>query len=307
VCLLAVAAPLVNPYGVELYTYLAATLDMHDEISEWYPVELLSTHFLRFKLLVVATVAGAAVLWERRRATSGATALLAWLLPFLAVAAYSAFRHQRHTVLFAIVAMPPLAVAAEQVRRFATGRWPVLVPRRPVFAAAASGALAVAAFQLWGFAAQVARDGATIRFGRIDYPVDAVEFLRTHGIKGNVAMPFEWGAYAISKLAPESRVFIDGRFEAVYPPQVIEDYFAFMHGTPGWERLIEEYPTEVVVVQRWRNIHPRLFAHPDLEYVYSDPAALVFVRRTPTNDDALTRLVSLPDRSAFPRLPTVFP
>lgn len=307
ICLLGVLAPLVNPYGLELYLYLGATLDMHDQISEWYPVELLSTHFLRFKLLAVATAVACVVLWARRREGRAAGVLLCWLVPFLAVAAVAAFRHQRHTVLFGIVAVPPLAIAVEELRRLAVARRPGLVPRPPVRAALACGALAVALFQLWGFAAQVARDGTSIRYGRIDYPVDAVEFLRTHGIRGNVAMPFEWGAYAISKLAPESRVFIDGRFEAVYPPQVIEDYFAFMNGTEGWERLLDAYPTEVVVVQRWRNIHPRLFARPDLEYVYSDPAALVFVRRTPTNEEALVRLASLDDRASFPRHPTVFP
>jgi hypothetical protein len=131
--------------------------------------------------------------------------------------------------------------------------------------------------------------------------------MRTHGIHGNVAMPFEWGAYTIAKLAPDSRVFIDGRFEAVYPPKVIDDYFAFMHGTDGWERLLDASPTDVVVVQRWRNIHPRLFAHPHFQYVYSDPAALVFVRRSPTNDPALERLASVGDRSDFPRYETVFP
>jgi hypothetical protein len=307
VCLAGIAAPLVNPYGVELYRYLAQTLDMHGEITEWYPVELLSTQFLRFKLLVAATGGAAVLLFVRRPRGEPAGVVLAWLVSFLAVGAVAAFRHQRHTVLFAIAAMPPLAVAAEHARRWALERRPSLAPRRATFAVAACGALAVAAFQLYGFGAQMARDGMSVRYGRIDYPVDAVEFIRTHGIRGNVAMPFEWGAYAISKLAPDSRVFIDGRFEAVYPPQVIADYFAFMHGTEGWERLIDDYPTEVVVVQRWRNIHPRLFARPDLEYVYSDPAALVFVRRSATNEQALDRLASVANRADFPRRPTVFP
>jgi len=307
VCVLAVAAPIVNPYGVELYRYLRNTLDMHDEISEWHPVVLLSAEFFRFKLLCVAVASAIAVLWKRRRAAATSASLLAWLVPFLGIAALSAFRHQRHTVLFGIAAAPILIVAVEQARRRAIARWPVLVPRRPVFLTAACGALAIAALQLQGFAAQTARDGMSIRFGRIDYPIDAVEFLRANGIRGNIAMPFEWGAYAISKLGPESRVFIDGRFEAVYPPQVIDDYFAFMNGAPGWERLIDAYPTDVVVVQRWRNIHPRLFAHPDLVYVYSDPASLVFVRRTPANDETLLRLASLTGRTDFPRPPTVFP
>ena len=305
--LLSLAAPLVNPYGIHLYTYLADTLDMHGEISEWFPVTLLTTEFLRFKLLCLAAAASAAIAWRIRPAGARARVLLAWMTPFLAVAAVLAFRHQRHTVLFAIAAAPLLVVGVEHLRRAALARRPELRPRRPVFAAIAGGALAIALVQLHGFGTKLVRDGLDIRYGRMDYPIDAVEFMRTHGIHGNVAMPFEWGAYAIAKLAPDSRVFIDGRFEAVYPPQVIDDYFAFMHGTDGWERLLEAYPTDVVVVQRWRNIHPRLFAHPDFQYVYSDPAALVFVRRSPATDPALERLASVSDRFDFPRNETVFP
>lgn len=305
--ILSLAAPLINPYGVHLYTYLADTLDMHGEISEWFPVTLLTTEFLRFKLLCLAAAASAAIVWRIRPAGARARVLLAWMTPFLAVAAVLAFRHQRHTVLFAIAAAPLLVVGVEHLRRAALARWPELQPRRPVFAAIAGGALAIALVQLHGFGTKLVRDGLDIRYGRMDYPVDAVEFMRTHGIHGNVAMPFEWGAYAIAKLAPDSRVFIDGRFEAVYPPQVIDDYFAFMHGTDGWERLLDAYPTDVVVVQRWRNIHPRLFAHPDFQYVYSDPAALVFVRRSPATDPALERLASVSDRFDFPRNETVFP
>ncbi len=302
-----IAAPLANPYGAQIYLYLAQTLGMHDEISEWFPVPLLSTEFLRFKLLVVASAAGLVLLWRRRGELPAAASLVDWRAPFFAVAAIYAVRHQRHTVLFAVVAAPLLIVAVEQARRAALRRWPALRPRPAVLAVAAGGALAIAAVQVHGFAEVLSRQGLTIHFGRLDYPADAVEFLRTHGIRGNVAMPFEWGSYAIWKLAPESRVFIDGRFETVYPRRVIDDYFAFMHGAEGWERMLDDYPTDVVVVQRWRGIHPRLFARPDLVYVYSDPAALVFLRRGPGNQAALERLALVADRATFPPPETRFP
>jgi len=306
-CILAAAAPLVNPYGSDLYVYLAATLDLHGEISEWRPVALVSAHYLPFKLVCASLATALAMRWARRSETAASAAVLAWVVPFLAIAALAGFRHQRHTVLFGIAAASLLIVVADQARRSAVERWPILVPRGPAFLAAACGVAVLALVQAGGFATQILRDGLAIRYGRLDYPLDAIGFLRSNGISGNIAMPLEWGAYTISKLAPESRVFIDGRFEAVYPPQVIDDYFAFMHGTPGWERLLEAYPTDVVVVQRWRNIHPRLFAHPDFAYVYSDPAALVFVRRGPANDETLLRLASLGDRTDFPRHETVFP
>ncbi len=310
VCVAAVLAPIANPYGIELYTYLARTLDMHDQISEWYPVELFSDHFLRFKVMVVLSILGVATLWPGRgfaAAPRAALPSLSWRVAFYAVAAYMAFKHQRHTVLFSIVVTPFLVVVVEELRLLVVERFPGIRPRRPVFAALAAGAAAVALFQIGGWARQVSEHGAAIRYGRMDYPVDAIEFLKKHGFEGNIAMPFEWGAYAITKMAPESRVFIDGRFEAVYPKQVIDDYFAFMNGTGDWERLLDQYPTDIVVVQRWREIHPRLFARDDLQYVYSDPASLVFVRSGPNTEPALARLAAVQDRNDFPRLATYFP
>jgi hypothetical protein len=44
-----------------------------------------------------------------------------------------------------------------------------------------------------------------------------------------------------------------------------------------------------------------------LTYVYSDPAALVFVRRTPTTSEALDRLALVSDRHDYPPPETVFP
>lgn len=302
-----VLAPLVNPYGLSLYVYLGRTLGLHDVISEWRPVGLVDGSFLRFKLLVVVAAASLYALSRHPRSERGGRRALVWWAMAAAAAALFAFRHQRHTVLFAEIAAPPVLLGAERARRAALDRWPDLLRRRVALGAVATAAAAIACVQVWGFARQVARDGLQIRFGRLDYPADAVAFIEASGLRGNMAFPFEWGAYAIWKLGSRARVFIDGRFEAVYPAPVVDDYFAFLNGGPGWERLLDAYPTEVVVVQRWRHIHPRLFARADLVYVYSDPAALVFVRPTATNARALARLERQADRHAFARPETFFP
>jgi hypothetical protein len=303
-CALVVAAPLVNPFGIDLYLYLARTLDDHGQISEWYPVTLFSLEFLRFKILVALTALSFFAVRPVRASSFGAWA---WRCTFALVAAYMAFAHQRHTVLFAIVAAPIVVVGIEDLRQRLLRSRPTLQPRRAVLGLVGAGALCLSLFQIGTWTRQLNDHGLSIRYGRLDYPVDAVEFLRAHGFSGNLAMPFEWGAFAITKLAPDSKVFIDGRFEAVYPPRVIEDYFAFLNGTPGWERLLDEYPTDIVVVQRWRGIHPRLFEREDLVYVYSDPASLIFVRPGPRTQGALDRVAASWDRSDFPRLATYFP
>jgi hypothetical protein len=289
-----------------LYEYLFATLNMHAGVGEWDPVPLGSPAFLRFKILLVVTAVLGAHWWqsepsEDRRHTLG------WLLVVALFAGGYAVKHQRHTVLFAVIAAPILIVAGERLRVLAVRRWPALVPRPPVAAAVLIGALLIAAVQVTGVAADVARHGARIRYARLAYPVDALAFLRQHDLRGNLALPFHWGSYTIHHLGDRVRVFIDGRFEAVYPRQVLDDYFAFVQGRDGWERVLDAYPTDVVLLQRAHGIHPRLFARDDFAYVYSDPTALVFVRRNATNQVALDRLTRLAHRPPLPVEQPVFP
>ncbi len=306
ICLAGLVAPLLNPYGFELYLYLWRTLGMHGEISEWEPVAFGDTNFLRYHILIALTATASLVLlrWTPVGRRGG---VLVWLVPMTLLGALYGYRHQRHTVLFAELSVPLLLVGAEALRARLVASSGAFTLRAPARTAIAAGMAGLALVQMVSFGAQLARDGIAVRFGRLDYPVDAVSFLQRHGFSGNMAVPFEWGAYVIYKLGDQSRVFMDGRFEAVYPPQVIDDYFRFMTGTKGWERVLDSYPTDVVVVQRWRNIHPRLFARDDLEYVYSDPAALVFVRRSNATQAALERLALVEERNDFPRYATVFP
>jgi len=300
------AATLVNPYGIGLHAFLLRTLGLHGEISEWEPVDLFSTHFLRFKILVAASLAAIVTLWRARRWTAGARAVIDWRTPLLFVAALAAMRHQRHTVLFAVLAAPLVVAAAEWARVTALRAEIVSLPRRRVLLALAAGLLAISLWQIGGWLRLFARDGLEIRYDRGDYPVDALAFLRHHGIAGNVAVPFEWGSYAIWNLPAGSKVFIDGRFETVYPEEVIRDYFAFRAGEPGWELLLDAWPTDVVVVRRSTDVQARLFRRSDLEYVYSDPASLVFVRKSPAMAPFLERL-RVGDRNVFPTPEANFP
>jgi hypothetical protein len=303
---LGAAAPLCNPYGVELYQYLAGTLHLHDGVSEWDPVPLLGPAFLRFKLLALATGVLMIHWWRTERSGAGREPL-GWVFTFLVLTTWYAFRHQRHTVLFAIVAAPILIVAMERLRVAVATRRPALVPRPPVMRAIAVGVFVLAAAQLAGVARDFVRHGAAIRYSRHVYPTDALAFLRQHGFRGNLVLPFHWGTYTIHRLGDRVRVFIDGRFEAVYPHHVLDDYFAFIHGRDGWARVLDAYPTDLVLLQRAHGIHPLLFARDDFAYVYSDRTALVFVRRNATNQTALDGITRMARRPPLPVDETVFP
>ncbi|HWP66245.1 MAG TPA: hypothetical protein VNO26_10055 [Candidatus Limnocylindria bacterium] len=299
-------APLANPYGIELYRYLFATLNDHAGVGEWDPVPLGGLAFVRFKVLAAATAIVGVYLWETERAVERRHTL-GWLAVFALLACGYAFKHQRHTVLFAVVAAPVVILGAERLRVRLVQKWPALAPRPAVATAAAAGALVVAAVQIGGVAWDLGRHGTRIRYARHAYPADALAFLERHDFRGNVLLPLQWGSYTVHHAADRLRVFIDGRFEAVYPRQVLDDYFAFVRGGEGSERALDAYPTDIVLLQRAHGIHPRLFARDDFVYVYSDPGALVFVRRNSTNRAALARLTRVARRPVLPAADTFFP
>ncbi len=49
------------------------------------------------------------------------------------------------------------------------------------------------------------------------YPASACEFMKQHHLRGNILNTFQWGDYLIWHTAPESKVFIDGRYDTVFP------------------------------------------------------------------------------------------
>jgi hypothetical protein len=298
------AATVVNPYGAGLHRYLATTLADHARITEWMPLPIVSTSHLPFEVLTLATIA-CAVPWTAARPHRSAR--LDWRLAFLGLALVSALQHRRHSVLFVIVAAPVAIAAGEHVRRRLLARIPALAPRRPVLATIAAGALGVAGFQMTSVAARYAESGLAIRYAREEFPADAVAFLRAHGVGGNVAAQFEWGGYTLLHLGATARVFIDGRYEAAYPPQVIDDYFAFFEGGTGWARVLDAYPTDVVMLEPTAAVIPLLDARPDLVRVYADPTAVVYLRRTPANAAVLSALTAVAARPPTSPAPTYFP
>ena len=52
-----------------------------------------------------------------------------------------------------------------------------------------------------------------------------------------------WGEYLIWHTAPEDKVFIDGRYDTVYPFKVIGDYLEFYFDQPGASAVLESFRT----------------------------------------------------------------
>lgn len=285
-------ATLANPYGFSLYPYLLDELGRWHPISEWQAVTLGDRAHLPFFALLCFFAA--TLPWARNFRSNG------WQIVLALGTAYVAFLHQRHTPVFALCVALPLA---QQWR--AAGWWLAMrgVGLRPAATALlAAGVLLLAATQLAFVVRRIAfENGSRIVFAADEYPIRLVAALREVGATGNVAVPLDWGGYLLWHLAPRIRPSLDGRFATVFPPQVVEDNFAFYSGGRGWRRLLEAYPTEAVLLASGA-IHP-LRQDGDWVELASDGVASLWVRRGLEPRFAVGALSAEPPRERWALFP----
>jgi hypothetical protein len=80
------------------------------------------------------------------------------------------------------------------------------------------------------------------------YPVGAIAFMQEHHLRGNIVANFGWGQYVIWHLSPPSKLYIDGRYDTVYPQDVIDQYLAFHFGLPGANKFLSQDSHDFVLM-----------------------------------------------------------
>ncbi|HXD91378.1 MAG TPA: hypothetical protein VNU00_10005 [Candidatus Binataceae bacterium] len=109
------------------------------------------------------------------------------------------------------------------------------------------------------------------------YPARAVSFMQAHGLRGNILGDFGWGEYLIWH-APESKVFIDGRYDTVFADKTIRDYVKLYFDLPGADRAISDYAHDFILLPPAAPIVRKLSTTPGWQLVYRDEAAVLFAR-----------------------------
>lgn len=74
------------------------------------------------------------------------------------------------------------------------------------------------------------------------FPVKVCDYLVEHGIEGNVFTTVDWGGYVLWRVAPERKIFIDGRH---MDPSRSWEYFFNMN---NWKVLYDKYDIRVVIL-----------------------------------------------------------
>lgn len=265
----------VNPYGWHYPAFVWHSLGLdRPSINEWKPLwsargaEVLLPLYV-FSILIIV-YAGFRAGWRRL------TGLL-----IVALCAYAALRHVRHTSIYAIawfcivpawLRLTPLDSVLERLWR--RGRWVVA----GVALAGGAACIGLLAESPWAVHIPVTpKDEVKYKMA---YPVGPVEYLRQIDFRGTLMSPFTSGAYLSWELHPKLgvRVGMDGRYEVAYQDGVVEELIEMYWGADGWKQTLERYPTDVLLVSRTSPLAKLMSDQADWTRTYRDDAFDLYTR-----------------------------
>ena len=283
-----ILATLVTPYGIGTWTTVIHALRnpvTRIAITDWQPMLIAMTHQWRlhhpgviFYLFVLGIFVAFAVGLVLAPIT-GDLALVAIAI-VMSIAAFAAVRNMPLAVIACVVpAAHHLGAATQSRKTKALKQSPAEGATPPAHQARersqmsqsllAAGA-AVLAIYLGLFSTHIAEDDY--------YPADAVSYIRATHLYGNVLCEFGWGEYLPWQLAPQVKVFIDGRYDTVYPYSVINDYIKFIFDAPGGAEVLHRYPHDLILL-RTDTPALRLIDHnPHWRLIYSDEGSRLYAR-----------------------------
>ncbi len=255
-----------NPSGLQLYRYPLDTLrssSIRSFIVEWSSPdfhESLYQPFLLVWLLVLTALAS-----FRSRPTGRV------IVPLL-VLSVAALDAVRHIPIFVLVAMPviaaaiPAASAPVSLRRSDSSRF------RPLFNGAVVILIGVFALLRWVSLVrnQDAREAE-------QFPQKAVAFLRASDHPHNIFVYYDWGGYAIWKLYPEYRAFVDGRAD-LYGDDLLRQFETAVQLRTGWREVLDSWKVETVLVPPSCALAQALLLDANWHVAFSDSKAIILLR-----------------------------
>jgi hypothetical protein len=113
--------------------------------------------------------------------------------------------------------------------------------------------------------------------------------MKSHGLKGNVLADYAWGQYVIWHGAPDSKVFIDSRYDLGYPPSVISDYMELERGDVGGAHTLASYPHDFVLVKTASPAARLMNCEAGWKLIYSDEVAVLYapINSSPSRIDGV--------------------
>jgi hypothetical protein len=236
----AVAATLVNPYGVQLWEFLASTVGLNrSDIGEWGSMASVGTALPTFWAVTTA-LAVIGMKWHPGR--------LAWhRMALVALLAVASFRVSRLDAFYAIAT----------VLCFGTGLAAFWTrPRRTMssFRLSPAAAMIVLVLAMCGSAvllvrATPAQDGCVDRAWWLPEQ-SASAFVATNHLRGRMVVFFDWGEYVLWQFGSSLKVSTDGRRETVYSDRHINGHLEIYRGSDEGVAYLRELNADYMWMPR---------------------------------------------------------
>ena len=281
-CIFGIVITLLNPNGFHVFAELNQPAFHTSSNVEYLSTPDAFTTFSAFGiilywLILLLAVAGLAVNIRNIDITESL---------LLAGAGYFSFITLRYVPIFLIAALPAVSGF------FGGGR--LLKPAR-IFVITITVISGI--FFTWDQRANLANVGSGNWINDNLFPVKATDFIRENNLQGNMYNPAYWGGYLMWKLAPERRVFTDGR---IIDFSVYKNFLSIARatavpvaGVPAWKAMLEGYRVAYIVTPFCSlsggiiPLFSALLNDSEWQPVFIDSNSVIFLKKGPTNPDIL--------------------
>jgi hypothetical protein len=302
---LAAAAVLLNPYGVELYVNVLTfgkNANLKD-ILEWYSLKMVDLE----GLCMIGGLLALLVAWRFSKVAIKPSEAL--LLALFAWSVCSSIRMINWLApIFGFALAPHLAdvwrQASTRIREL--DEWDALLSTRSFRTTAMCGLLVWIAFAFCPFSdfLLASKPRANAHLYAEGTPLGVTRFFRENPPKqGMVLAPQWWGDWMVWDGPKNLRVVMNTNAVHVAPRRVWKDYMALADGRPEFERTLDRYGIDTVVIHK--ELQPTLWTglrkQGGWRVIYQDADAVVFGRKSvwpvksePAKSDATMPATDIP-------------
>ncbi len=272
----------INPYGVEIYTYPFRV--MMDEgtyhILEWKPLFQSGVNpvFLTVILLVFAVL----ILSKNRIKVSD----FIFVMLFFTLALNSA----RHFALFVIFASIAIALPLSDFVRYAKEKLFAFLSRSEdrrrkfLVVVLCLDVLLVGTVVYMMVSDRPLFADQEVSASASRYPDDAMAYMEDNALdleNRRLFNSYDWGGYLIYH---DFKVFIDGRADVYLKTinkdsRVFDDYIAITTVKDGWEGLLDKYEVVFILYHPKSTLTKLLRVNDDWQVIYEDKTAILFERK----------------------------
>jgi len=264
---------LINPYGIKFWHYMIEAITMpRPYITEWEPLNLLGSvnDWLGYKILLVIAIFSFGYKLISKDKKLDWTEITLLLVTFIL-----SLRQERQAIFFVIIASIFI------YKHFYTAINALFGEYLDKF----KNLFSESQYDLINFTRQAVVFIFIIVVGIYnsiitppkDYPVNAVEFIKTNNLKGNLLVPFNWGSYSLWKLYPQCLVAIDGRYEETYSNEVYIDISNFFFSFEPTQKVLDKYSADIILIEANTKTNNKLKTLKDWKVIYQDKYSAVFI------------------------------